>query len=235
MAFKKKKFLENTKEMVKIIVQVVQLTALHFKNQYFESDHYRTRRLHDLLNGVEDEEEKKFDFADLVTVLHGRKKKVEEESQEKIKSMVLSDGTKKPSKSGDKSPKGSNGGKGQKRSGGVKKKDALFKQGAKWYSEDHASKLEEKLRQSLSKEEQSNLRNYQEQIYTFFNSPFRNDKIFALKYLNSLSRDLKDDQAEDTINRVFFDKFFNIILTSDDNLLVDIAFDTVMNLVDSEN
>ena len=64
-------------------------------------------------------------------------------------------------------------------------------------------------------------------------SPFKDDIKFGVHYMMILTRDKLPD-AEDAINKIFYDAMFNILLSSKDETNKHRAFETISNIVDSE-
>jgi hypothetical protein len=64
----------------------------------------------------------------------------------------------------------------------------------------------------------------------FYDSPFKDDKLFMLRYVQQKTRDSIED-SEDIINSLFFDKIFKIINISADEQNSYIAVDILCNLM----
>jgi hypothetical protein len=46
----------------------------------------------------------------------------------------------------------------------------------------------------------------------FFESPFKDDKKFAVQYISQLTRD-RINESEDIVNALFYDQIFKLIVT----------------------
>lgn len=71
-----------------------------------------------------------------------------------------------------------------------------------------------------------------QQLKKFFDSPFKEDRTFAVLYMAQLTRD-KIHESEDAINALFYDSIFNELLNSREELNRSRAFDVLCNMVQS--
>ena len=53
------------------------------------------------------------------------------------------------------------------------------------------------------------------QLNEFFNSPFKDDRRFTVKYMSQITRD-RLNESKDYIESLFFDKIFNLMLKTTD-------------------
>ena len=67
----------------------------------------------------------------------------------------------------------------------------------------------------------------------FFNSPFKDDRKFVVKYMAQMTRD-RITEAKEHIENLFFDKIFNMLLKTTDELNRLMSFDILCNLVNSD-
>jgi hypothetical protein len=72
-----------------------------------------------------------------------------------------------------------------------------------------------------------------QQLKKFFDSPFKNDKTYAILYMSQLTRD-KLNESEEAINALFYDSIFNVIINSKDPVNRSRAFDVLCNMVQSD-
>ena len=72
------------------------------------------------------------------------------------------------------------------------------------------------------------------QLLEFFNSPFKDDRKFVIKYLSVMTRD-RIDEAGSYIETLFFDRIFNLLFKFDkDDMNKLMIFDILCNLVGSQ-
>lgn len=77
------------------------------------------------------------------------------------------------------------------------------------------------------------------QLQNFFDSPFKEDKRFALQYMAFLTRD-KIDESEDTVNKLFYNRVSQILMKAtkdnkDEIRLKFKAFEIISNMVQSKS
>ena len=72
-----------------------------------------------------------------------------------------------------------------------------------------------------------------DQLYKFLKSPFKDDIKFGVHYMMILTRD-KLPEAEDAINKIFYDAMFNILINSKDETNKHRSFETISYIVDSD-
>lgn len=71
------------------------------------------------------------------------------------------------------------------------------------------------------------------QLAKFFDSPFKDDKKFTVKYIATLTRERIND-CEEVCNSLFYDKIFSILLSSKDEVLRHFSFEILTNMVASD-
>lgn len=71
-----------------------------------------------------------------------------------------------------------------------------------------------------------------DQLLTFFNSPFKEDRKFTIFHLAQMTRD-RVEQSKDLVNHLFFDKIFNMLLKTTDEKNMLKAFEILCNLIQS--
>jgi hypothetical protein len=72
-----------------------------------------------------------------------------------------------------------------------------------------------------------------EQLIKFFSSPFKDDRMFVVKYMAQLTRDRLSESTH-AVDALFFDKIFNILFESDETSRL-LIFDIICNLIGSES
>lgn len=71
------------------------------------------------------------------------------------------------------------------------------------------------------------------QLEKFFDSPFKDDKKFAVRYMATLTRD-RISECEEVVNSLFYDRVFNILLSSKDDNNRHYSFEILSNMVASD-
>jgi hypothetical protein len=72
-----------------------------------------------------------------------------------------------------------------------------------------------------------------DQLQKFMKSPFKDDNKFGVHYMMIMTRDKLPD-AEEAMNKIFYDSMFGILLSSKDESLKHKSFETISNMVDSD-
>jgi len=72
-----------------------------------------------------------------------------------------------------------------------------------------------------------------DQLIKFFSSPFKDDRMFVVKYMAQLTRDRLSESTY-AVDALFFDKIFNILFESDETSR-QLIFDIICNLIGSES
>jgi hypothetical protein len=67
----------------------------------------------------------------------------------------------------------------------------------------------------------------------FIDSPFKEDKKFAVEYLAKLTRD-RINECEDAVNSLFYDKIFNLLINTKDEWNRHISFSILSNMISSQ-
>jgi hypothetical protein len=81
-------------------------------------------------------------------------------------------------------------------------------------------------------DEKQKSRGVNDQLLTFFNSPFKEDRRFTIFHLAQMTRD-RVEQSKDLVNYLFFDKIFNMLLKTTDEKNMLKAFEILCNLIQS--
>ena len=71
------------------------------------------------------------------------------------------------------------------------------------------------------------------QLKKFFDSPFKDDKRFAVHYMAQLTRD-KINESEKAVNVLFYDSIYDVLMDSKDEVNRHKAFEIMCNMVQSD-
>lgn len=71
------------------------------------------------------------------------------------------------------------------------------------------------------------------QLTKFFDSPFADDKRFAVQYVANLTRD-KMSESEEVVKQLFYDKIFPLLIQSKDQDNRLMAFEVICNIIQSD-
>ena len=71
-----------------------------------------------------------------------------------------------------------------------------------------------------------------DQLNSFFESPFKDDKRYTISFLAQMTRD-KLDEATTIVNEIFFDKIFDLLLETEDERNKLKSFEILCNLIHS--
>ena len=78
-----------------------------------------------------------------------------------------------------------------------------------------------------------NNKKFLSQLNSFMKSPFKDDIKFGVHYMMILTRDKLAD-AEEAINKTFYEAIFGILMYSKDETNKHRAFETICSIVDSD-
>lgn len=198
----------NTIERLKIVCAAIRLTYQRYRADYFESDQYRQIKLLE----IQAAERTKQDQARAAS----RKSKAKRESKPEAQASADEQGHLSPSHT----------------------VSGELTQNAHTESTDGAKTI---VTDSTPAGKRGSVpplaytgKNFRLQLTKFFESPFKDDKRFALQYMAYLTRD-KIDESEETVNSLFYKNVSTILMQStkdaDENRLRDKAFEILSNMV----
>ncbi|CDW78052.1 UNKNOWN [Stylonychia lemnae] len=109
-----------------------------------------------------------------------------------------------------------------------------------YYRQKRVMELDEVVEMDEEQKKENKLK----QMNDFFQSPFKDDKRFAITYISQLTRDklyghfiyltLFRQESDTIVNQIFFDKIFNLLLETDDERNKLKSFEILCNLIHSD-
>ena len=204
----------NTIERLKIVCAAIRQTYQHYRANYYESDHYRHMKLLEIQTGERNKQEQS---------KAAKKSKSRKDGKAEVASAVAEEPA------------------------GLSPNLTVSGELSQNINSESTDGVKTVLSDSLAALVTKKLvppplvytgKNFRNQLAKFFDSPFKDDKRFALQYLAYLTRD-KIDESEETITYLFYDRVLKQILLqsskdADEIRLKYKAFEILSSMVQSK-